>query len=170
MAKYPSLVSCNSASVVDSMPRYFAFHGVDLGSGPDHVTIFFLSKYGKCIKYRLLSWRQTFSGTFSSVRSQSKQFSKKFVAVPGTRTREPESSQQKSKSVARYPLHYWDINNRYWIFSLLIKLVCIGHYRHFVFSTWKVHCTLARSALATMRNVQCNSTYRQVLFYSDHFV
>ena len=106
MAKDPSLVSCNSASVVDSMPRYFAFHGVDLGSGPDHVTIFFLSKYGKCIKYRLLSWRQTFSGTFSSVRSQSKQFSKKFVALPGTRTREPESSQQKSKSVARYPLHY----------------------------------------------------------------
>ena len=41
MAKDPSLVSCNSASVVDSMPRYFAFHGVDLGSGPDPVTIFF---------------------------------------------------------------------------------------------------------------------------------
>ena len=83
MAKDPSLVSCNSASVVDSMPRYFAFHGVDLGSGPDPVTIFFLSKYGKCIKSRLLSWRQMLSGTLSSVRSQRKQFSKNLLLCPG---------------------------------------------------------------------------------------
>ena len=47
MAKDPSLVSCNSASVVDSMPRYFAFHGVDPGSGPDPVTIFFFIKVWK---------------------------------------------------------------------------------------------------------------------------
>ena len=71
---------------------------------------------------------------------------KKFVALPGTRTREPESSQQKSKSVARYPLGYWDINNWCWIFSLVIKLVCISHYRHFVFSTWKVHCAVVLCA------------------------
>ena len=105
MAKDPSLVSCNSASVVDSMPRYFAFHGVDLVLGPDPVTIFFFKvwKMHQIPAFELAANAQRHSQL--SQKSKETIF-KKFVALPGTRTREPESSQQKSKSVARYPLHY----------------------------------------------------------------
>ena len=41
MAKYSALVNSNSASVVVNTLGYFAFHGVDIGSGPDAVTKYF---------------------------------------------------------------------------------------------------------------------------------
>ena len=105
MAKDPSLISCNSASVVDSMPRYFAFHGVDPGSGPDPVTIFFIKvwKMHQIPAFELVANAQR---NFQLSQKSKETIFKKFVALPGTRTREPESSQQKSKSVARYPLGY----------------------------------------------------------------
>ena len=49
---------------MDNIPRFLLFLGVVLGSGPDGRTKYFLSKCRKCIKYRLLSWRQTFGGIF----------------------------------------------------------------------------------------------------------
>ena len=69
--------------------------------------------------------------------------------------------------VARYPLHYWDINNWWWIFRQVRKLMYVGHYRHFVF--FHVESTSAGAvcttrALVMMTNAHYNPTYRLVLF------
>ena len=109
-----------------------------------------MSKYGKCIKYRLLSWRQTFGGTCSlcpqSKKSALTIFKKVCCSARDANLRPWVYSTKVKSIVARYPLHYWDINNWWWIFSQVRKLMCIGHYRHFVFSTWKVHCAVVLCA------------------------
>ena len=78
MAKDSSLVNSNSASVVDNTSGYFAFSWSGPRIGSRYCDSSFLSKYKKCIKYRLSSWRQTFATHAASALDQRRQFSKKY--------------------------------------------------------------------------------------------
>ena len=68
-----------------------SFQAADLGSVPDSGTIFFIQVW-KMHQIPGFSWRQTFGNTFLCTQSKHKnlswQFSKKTVALLGTRTRD----------------------------------------------------------------------------------
>ena len=158
MAKNSLLVSSNFASVVDRVPRYFVLSSSGLRIGSWLWNNFFLSKYGKCIKYRVLSWRQTFGDTFSlcaQCRMYAGNFQKKLLPCLGRELATWVYSTKVKIIVARYPLHYRDINTWCWILCQVSKLVCIGQCRHFVFSPrgkYIDRCSVLHSGLVCTSN------------------
>ena len=140
--RYSSIVCSNSASVVDNIPRYFAFSWSGLRIGSRHQDKIFLSKCRKCIKYRLLSWRQTFGGTFRLCHQPEvdfQNFQKSLLLRPG-RELAPLSLLNKSQNycstLSTTLLRYQQLVMN---FQPSDKTDVCWPLPPFCFPTWKVH-------------------------------
>ena len=110
MAKDSSLVYSNSASVVDNTSGYFAFSWSGPRIGSRYCDSSFLSKYKNASNtgFRVGGKHLPHMQPLRLIKEDS--FQKNIDALLGTRTREPEPSTTTVKNiVARYPLHYGDI-------------------------------------------------------------
>ena len=160
MAKNSLLVSSNFASVVDRVSRYFVLSSSGLRIGSWLSNNFFYQVW-KMHQIPGFSWRQTFGDTLESVHSVKTQksklaiFKKKLLLCSGRELATWVYSTKVKIIVARYPLHYRDINTWCWILTQVSKLVCIRQCRHFVFSPrgkYIDRCSVLHSGLVCTSN------------------
>ena len=158
MAKNSLLVSSNFASVVDRVPRYFVLSSSGLRIGSWLWNNFFYpsmenaSNTGFWVGGKHLA---TLLVSVLSVECMLAIFKKKLLPCSGRELATWVYSTKVKIIVARYPLHYRDINNWCWILSRVSKLVCIRQCRHFVFSPrgkYIDRCSVLHSGLVCTSN------------------